>query len=519
MKPRKRTIEEILKTCLPSASEDSTEQVADLGTRVMHRMRTAVPNGEVAADLRDSAFDPRFPVQRSRWPRLVALAAAIAAAVVIPVILPSSAPATLESPDGTHRVEYGALLRAEDAAGEILVLADGSRVEMRSGSELRLERAADGVRIQLSAGGILVNAVKQRTGHLYVRTKDVMVSVVGTIFLVNAEEEGSRVAVIQGEVQVQRGAVVQKLLPGEQVVTSSAMPRVAPPTLALLRQSATLVGEAQDAFEVVSIRRSPPPPQGSRGGGGGGRLNEQPCFIRERTRLDPGRLLVTRMTLHGLIAKAYGLDCNLPDGIAGEPEWARSDRYDIEARIPSGSPAVTRQGFLDGNAPHLHRMLQRLLVDRFKLTLRREIREMPAYDMVVAKPGKWNCHLPDFCHGLRLSEDQDPEAVPVDREGMTQIVATLNLHVPISKWVSVATLNTGRPVIDKTGLQGYYDIRLEFPDIGPPPTSAQDVERLRNQRRDRFIPTIEEQLGFKLVPTTALVEVLIIEHVERPSEN
>src|SRR5262249_7643361 len=72
-------------------------------------------------------------------------------------------------------------------------------------------------------GGIIVAAANQRTGHLYVQTKDVMVSVVGTVFLVNTEEADSRVAVIQGEVYVQQGTIAKRLLPGEQVATNPVM--------------------------------------------------------------------------------------------------------------------------------------------------------------------------------------------------------------------------------------------------------------------------------------------------------
>jgi RNA polymerase sigma factor (sigma-70 family) len=70
----------------------------------------------------------------------------------------------------------------------------GSRVEIREMSELSLDHASDGLRIRLSKGSIIVNAAKQRNGHLYVQTKDMTVSVVGTVFVVNAEEAGSRVA-------------------------------------------------------------------------------------------------------------------------------------------------------------------------------------------------------------------------------------------------------------------------------------------------------------------------------------
>jgi uncharacterized protein (TIGR03435 family) len=477
-----------------------------------------------------------------RWRlAMVAASAAVFLAVVIGGIVRWQAGsfAVVESADGSlyrivngktqrilvgERLDAGQTLRTNGGASAVFKIADGSLVELRSKSELSLELAEDGgPRIHLNQGGIIVKAAKQQKGRrLYVKTKDVNVSVIGTVFLVNAEEEGSRVAVIEGEVQVQQGNVAQTLLPGEQVVTNSAMARLAPPTLALLHQSASLVGAPADVFEEVSVRPSPPPSQGTRGGGGGGanaRGNRQPCIVRQRVELDPRRLLVTRATLHGLIAKAYGVDCNLPGGIGGEPEWGSQDQYDIEALIPARSPAYAAAAFLEGKAPELNRMLQRLLADRFKLKLRRELKELPAYNMIVTKAATWECHLPQSCHGMRLSEDQSPEAIPVDREGMTAIATTLNLHEQISKWVSVVTLNTGRPVIDKTGLRGYYDIRLEYPDVGPPPTSVEDVERLRTQRKDRFISTIQEQLGFKLEPTTALVEVLVIEHVDKPSQN
>jgi TonB family protein len=150
------------------------------------------------------------------------------------------------------RVELGDIVRSNGIGG-MLRLADGSRVEVRSQSELLLERADDGVRIRLDHGGLIVNAARQRDGHLYVQTKDVTVAVVGTVFLVNAGEAGSRVAVLEGEVRVQQGASDQTLLPGQQVTTSPSMTapalpeeiawsRNAPAHLALLEQSATAQG-------------------------------------------------------------------------------------------------------------------------------------------------------------------------------------------------------------------------------------------------------------------------------------
>jgi len=94
-----------------------------------------------------------------------------------------------------ERIEGGSLIRS-DRGGE-LTLADESLIEMGSNSELALEAASDGVRIRLNTGSVIVTAAKQRTGHLYVQTKDVTVSVVATAFFVNAEQSGSRVAVVQ----------------------------------------------------------------------------------------------------------------------------------------------------------------------------------------------------------------------------------------------------------------------------------------------------------------------------------
>jgi len=146
-------------------------------------------------------------------------------------------------------VEAGRVIRSNSAVGLLLALEDGSHVEMHSQSELKLESAADGIRVHLNSGSILVTAAKQDAGHLYVQTRDAVVSVVGTVFLVNAEQSGTTVAVVEGEVHVQQGAELKKLLPGEQIATNPAMPlktvaeqiawsRGAPEYMALLQQPA-----------------------------------------------------------------------------------------------------------------------------------------------------------------------------------------------------------------------------------------------------------------------------------------
>src|SRR5262249_4281727 len=100
---------------------------------------------------------------------------------------------------------------------------DGSRIEMNSRTELWLDRARDGVRINVNRGNIIVNAAKQRGGHLYAATREVAVSVLGTVFEVSAGVKGSRVSVIEGEVRFQQGSAVQSLGHGQQFSTDPGM--------------------------------------------------------------------------------------------------------------------------------------------------------------------------------------------------------------------------------------------------------------------------------------------------------
>lgn len=130
---------------------------------------------------------------------------------------PLDAGATLAE---AERVRTGAGSRA------VLELADGSRVELAPRSELSLASRRDGVALELGRGNVIVEAAKQRDGHLYVATGDCEVSVVGTIFAVAHGAKGSRVSVIEGEVRVAQGARRAVLRPGDQLSTSERLDRV-----------------------------------------------------------------------------------------------------------------------------------------------------------------------------------------------------------------------------------------------------------------------------------------------------
>jgi Mg-chelatase subunit ChlD len=287
MKRGKENVGQFVDEHLRLFNSPPSQQIADAKERAHRRLASESTNA-VEQELTEFVV-PRPP---RRW-RLGLIAAAAAIAVLVVMQLPrSGAFATVQSADGgLLRVAGGAALRAGDTikpgetvrtnggTGTVLKLADGSGIEMRSRSELWLEQAVDGVRIHLSNGTVIVNAAKQRTGHLYVETKDLTVSVVGTVFLVNAEEEGSRVAVIEGEVHVEQGDIKKNLRPGEQVSTNPSLEKQlvaeeiawsskAPEHTAMLQQNqaqqtaappvtpSTLPGERQPVTMVVVIDRS-----------------------------------------------------------------------------------------------------------------------------------------------------------------------------------------------------------------------------------------------------------------------
>ena len=117
----------------------------------------------------------------------------------------------------------GEPIRTAANSGAIIELDDGSRIEMRERSEISLMAAADGIRIRLERGSIIVRAAEQRSGHLYVSTDDIEVSVVGTVFSVSEGAKGSRVSVIEGEVHVENESTETALFPGEQFNSTESL--------------------------------------------------------------------------------------------------------------------------------------------------------------------------------------------------------------------------------------------------------------------------------------------------------
>ena len=235
-----------------------------------------------------------------------------------------------------------------------------------------------------------------------------------------------------------------------------------------------------------------------------------------QTTTRPGGVFVAVNTpLRLLIADAYiGNQPGAIDRIVGGPDWVQSARYDITAKAarefrptPPGPPA------------ELLLMLRALLEDRFKLKVHREPRELPAYELVVVRPGAAGLRRSDVdCDALfAAGQVTRPEAgirprcgVSNGPVGVTGDIGLIAGAFSMSQFAQFLQ-RVGRPVIDKTGLTGRYDFDLAFAPLGASPADAPS-----DPARPTFFVALEEQLGLKLQSTKGPLDVIVIDSIEQP---
>ncbi len=263
--------------------------------------------------------------------------------------------------------------------------------------------------------------------------------------------------------------------------------------------------ENKQRFEVASVKPSEPGAQA------------------QSVRRPPigGQLFVTNIPLRDIIALAYQVP-DLPWRLDGVPEWATKERFDIIAKAPGDVPPV-RPGSPD---PILF-MLRTLLAERFRMTVHTENREMPVYALVLAKPGTLGRDLKKSevdCDALQtarltaaakggsapLPVNPDGRPVcgfrPVKGGGPGAPGGIQAGGIPMWQLANRLTEFVGRTVIDRTGLEGFYDWQLLF---SPP--------RSDDQSGGSIFTALQEQMGLKLESTRAPVEVWVVDHVERPT--
>jgi bla regulator protein blaR1 len=268
-------------------------------------------------------------------------------------------------------------------------------------------------------------------------------------------------------------------------------------------QSPAATSTPVPSFDVASIKPNHE---------GGGRF---------RIGVEPGRFVANNATLKFLLEEAYHVK---DSQIVGAPGWIDSDHYDIEAKVDDASAGAEQKLNSDEQGARFRLMLQSLLADRFKVTLHHDTKELPIYALVVAKNG------PKLHESAAAPEDTAPPG-PLTPDGpqprhSIRMRGRGDLSISaesLDMFADLLSRQLGRLVVNKTGLNGNYDFTLKWtPDEsqgqmpgGPPGDAAPPPDA----SGPTIFTALQEQLGLKLESQKGPVDTIVIDHVERPSEN
>jgi len=223
----------------------------------------------------------------------------------------------------------------------------------------------------------------------------------------------------------------------------------------------------------------------------------------------PAGFVSKNSSLQQVIRVAYGVE---DDRIVGAPAWLASEKYDVDLREGNSAMNDPRQLSPEQRASEQGVMLQAVLADRLKLTVHREAREVSVYALVLAKSGP------------RLQQSKPGDTYPNGFKGPDGVARPGGIHlagnnrliaqsVPIGPLRAHLSWQLRRTILDETGLSGTYDFTLQLPNGVPlgidNPTPPESYE-------PALSTAIEEQLGLQLEPRKASMEVLVIDHVEKP---
>jgi uncharacterized protein (TIGR03435 family) len=265
------------------------------------------------------------------------------------------------------------------------------------------------------------------------------------------------------------------------------------------------------AFEVASIKpnKSGPGPTLIGGGAGGGRFAARNVRLRDLMRV------------------AYRLK---DFQMIGGPGWIDSDRYDVIAKAPDA--VVNPNGYIPPDA--LRPMLQALLADRFHLSVHNEARDMPVYLLLLSRSdGRLGDQLRrsgDGCAPMKVPAGAPPPPPPppgpppADPPGKLSCPGIFGPGWITLRRASMNDLADGlgtvlrRQVVDRTALDGIFDVDVEFtPDQLPPPPPGAPAPSWIDPNGPSIFTAVQEQLGLKLESSKGPVEVLVIDHAEPPT--
>lgn len=235
-------------------------------------------------------------------------------------------------------------------------------------------------------------------------------------------------------------------------------------------------------FDVASFKPSAP-------GGRGGQIRPAQGGARYEATNCPIRLM---------IQVAFRLK---PEQIVGGPDWMDTDRYDMNARAEKPS-----------NGDELHQMLMNLLVDRCQLKFHKETKEMPAYVLTVDKAG----------HKLTAHEANNVGDVWIDQQIQAATKVTMNATFVDMNYLAFRLGQLmDKPIVDMTALKGSYDFKLAYTRDLPPgvPADAQINGEPIDTSGPSIFQALKQQLGLEMKSQKAPVDVIVIDHMVKPSEN
>ena len=236
-------------------------------------------------------------------------------------------------------------------------------------------------------------------------------------------------------------------------------------------------------FDVVAIKRDTIPANGA-----------------STPPLQGGRLDFTNVTIKDILSLAYYPIDVLH--IYGGPAWIGTERYDIQATTSERSVSEERY----------HQMLQMMLADRFKLTVHQETRQEPIYALIPDKKGiKLKATPQSACTPASPEVTLQPNGTPCGQRYSWNETRLEGVGMTTTTLARFLGLVAGRPVIDRSGYVGMADIKLDFT---PPYKDSSDPAAPPS-----IFTALPEQLGLRLQPERGPVDVLIIDRVERPSDN
>lgn len=264
--------------------------------------------------------------------------------------------------------------------------------------------------------------------------------------------------------------LLQLLVAGFVVVAASALAQTNPAAPQSSDAQSAVAGESGPSIEVAVIKPHDP-----------NSYHNSFSFRGDRFSLDD-------QTVSRMIAFAWAINQNQ---IVDAPNWLRDEHYDMDGKTSAEA---------DPTVPQQQQMIRKLLADRFGLVFHREKRELSVYALVVAKAGP------------KLVPAAHPDAQPGQHnEGHGTQTTRSFTSAAMSDFILTMQFFLDRPLVDQTGLTGRYDFALTY-TYGDASTSDPDAP-------PPLFTALQEQLGLRFQPANALTEVLVVDHIDRPSPN